>query len=290
MGLGGAPPPVTSCPHAPYLDGPADFAIGLRPIAEARWLEPGEAPEAARARKLALLETAPDRVWAERADSRSGQSEAAGLIKAATGTASVPPDGPPLLAAALGVSDDLCLMERRNEAWTLTALSLSAGTFFTAAEVVGSTLAELHGPVPGFGQRLLPRVIRIFDALRPGLILERRNWTVTASDALHLPEPEPVRTAAGAIPLEEAGERLFVRVERQTLRRLPETAGLLFTIRVWTESLSRMSLDPVRLEGFRQAWRSAAPEFRTYKGLHAYDRAVEHFLTATQPELLATGE
>lgn len=281
---------MSASPHAPYADGPADFAIGLRPIPEADWLERGEASEAARARKLALLEAAPERVWVETAGSRPGQAEAADLVWAATGREADGRERSPLLAASLGVSDDLCLMERRNEQWTLTALSLSAGTFFTAGEVVGSTLAELHRPVPGFDQQLLPRVRRIFDALRPGLILERRNWTVAASDALHLPDGASVRAAAGALAPQEVGDRVFVRVERQTLRRLPRTGGLLFTIRVWTESLEQVSRDPVRLEAFRQAWRTAAPGFRSYKGLAVYDPLVDGFLAARGPKLLPTRE
>jgi hypothetical protein len=269
---------VSGCPHAPYADGPADFAIGLRPIAASAWLEGGEAPEAARARKLALLRDRPALVWAETPGSRPAQSEAAELV-AATGRDLG--DGgarPPLLSAALAVSDDLCLMERRAGAWTLTALSLSAGTFFTAAEVVGRTLGQLHGPVPGFAGRMLPRVERIFGALRPELVLERRNWTVIGDDALHLPDPAPLRAALPLIPLHNAGWQLFVRVERQTVRRLPQTGAVLFTIRVWTESLRSLGTRPERLKAFGRAWRDASPEFRTYKGLGAYDRLVEAFL------------
>lgn len=277
---------MSGCPHAPYAEGRADFTIGLRPIAASAWLEGGEAPATTRARKTALTAAAPERVWAETPGSRAAQAEAAALVAAALSLAA--PDGdaalrgpafrPPLLEAALSVPDDLCLMERRDGGWTLTALSLSAGTFFTAGEVVGRSLGELHGPVPGFGERLLPRVERIFDALRPELILERRNWTVVNSDALHLPDAQAVRAGLGAIAPEDAGARLFVRVERQTLRRLPQTGGALFTIRVWRESLGELAADPERLAAFARAWREAAPDFRAYKRLGLYDALVEGFL------------
>src|SRR5580704_8996134 len=150
--------------HAPWADAPPDFAIGLKPIAVEAWLEGGEADPAAR--KDPLLAAHRDQVWAETEGSRPGQTEVLALVRAAGVSAPTSDEFPPLYAAARSVPDDLCLMEKRDGAWTLTAISLSAGTFFTAGEVIGKPLAALHAPVPGFGDRFLTRVTRIFDALQ----------------------------------------------------------------------------------------------------------------------------
>lgn len=269
--------PMTQIRHSPYADAPPDFAIGLSPIEEADWLEGGEDDPAAR--KDALFQTARDLVWAETKGSRPGQEEVLALVEAATGLKG-DPAYPPLYGAARLVPDDLCLMERRDGEWTLTALSLSAATFFRADEVVGKHLSALHGPVPNFEERLLTRVARIFEGLRPGLILQRRNWTVVNTDALHTPDPVPIRARIGEIA--SPADELFVRVERQTLRRLPTTGGALFTIRVWRHPLAALRDDPERLAAFARAWRTAAPEFRAYKQLHLYDALVERFLEESQ--------
>ncbi|MGE5500567.1 MAG: heme-dependent oxidative N-demethylase family protein [Ignavibacteriales bacterium] len=259
--------------HAPWADAPADFAIGLSPIEEADWLEGGEPDPAAR--KDALYESARDLVWAETPGSRPGQAEVLTLVEAATGLTG-DPAFPPLYAASRLVADDLCLMEKRDGGWALTALSLSAATFFRADEVIGRDLSALHGPAPGFEDRLLTRVARIFEGLRPGLILQRRNWTVVNTDALHTPDPAPIRARIGEVA--SPGDELFVRVERQTLRRLPRTGGALFTIRVWRHPLAALRDDPERLAAFARAWRTAAPDFRAYKKLDLYDGLVEGFL------------
>jgi hypothetical protein len=261
--------------HRPWEEA-ADFQIGLRPIALDAWLEGGEADPAAR--KDPLLAAHPGLVWAETADSRPAQAEALEMVEAALGSAPTPPDLPPLYAAARRVPDDLCLMEKRDGQWRLTALSLSAGGFFTAEEVIGRSLAELHGPVNGFADRFLARVHRIFEGLRPGLVLERRNWTVLNSDALHTPSSAPIRARIGEIAPSEAGEVLHLRVERQTLRRLPRTGGALFTIRVWLAPLASLADDPARLAAFAAAWRAATPELRAYKRFDLYDDLVESFL------------
>ncbi|OJU09187.1 MAG: hypothetical protein BGN86_15640 [Caulobacterales bacterium 68-7] len=263
--------------HAPYADGPPDFAIGLKPIAPEAWLEGGEPDPAAR--KDPLFAAARPLVWGEAEGSRPGQQEVLELISAVT-PVEPRPDLPPLYAAARAVADDLCLMEKRGEAWTLTAVSLSAGSFFTAAEALGRRLDQLHAPVPGFEDRFGPRVQRMFDNLPEPAILERRNWTVVNSGALHAPDIAAIRAEIPAIAPHEAADRLHLRIERQTLRRLPRTGGVLFTIRIWTHPLAALRDSPDHLAAFARAWRAAPEAFRAYKQLALYDALVEAFLRA----------
>lgn len=260
--------------HAPYAEA-ADFTIGLRPIAEADWLEGGEADPAVR--KDRLFATHRDVVWGERPGSRPGQEEVLDLVAAAAGP--LARDGfPPLYAAARGVADDLVLMEKGEGGWAVSAISLCEPSFFSVPDVLGRALEEIHQPVNGFSERFLSRVVRIFDGLRPGLILERRNWSVANSDQGFMPDPAPMRARIVEIDPHAAGRELFVRVERQTLRRLPHTGGALFTIRVWLHPLDDLADEPERLAAFAQAWRTATPEFRAYKRLALYDELVEAFL------------
>lgn len=261
--------------HRPWAEAPPDFAIGLRPIAPEAWLEGGEADPSAR--KDRLFAAHPSLVWAEVEGSRPAQAEVLGLVERLA-RVEARPDLPPLWSAARAAPDDLCLMERRDGAWTLTALSLCAGTFFTAAEVIGKALPELHAPVPGFGERFAVRVARIFDALAPDAILERRNWTVMAGDDLFAPDGEAIRARIAAIAPESAAEALFVRVERQTIRKLPATGAIVFTIRVWRHALAALEADPQLRAAFARAWRGASAEFRAYKRLALYDHLVEGFL------------
>lgn len=263
---------LTPPPDAPV------FAIGLRPIPAERWLEGGEVDAA---RKRALRADHPAQVWGATTGSEAGQAEAAGLV---AGWLSVePPTGREALwRASLGIADDLCLMERVDGAWTLTAASLCSPSFFTAAEVLGKPLNALHAPVPGFGARLLPRVARIFDHLADGVILERRNWSVVSSGELFLPSAEPVRATAAELDDAALARALVVRRERQTVRRLPRTGGVLFTIRVHREPLAEMIAEPSRRAAFAESWArtlsSEGDDFRAYKGLASLDRAVRRLL------------
>ena len=258
--------------HRPWEQS-ADFAIGLAPIDEAQWLEGGEPDPAGRKDPLYIAHR--DLVWGEVAGSRGGQVEVSALLGVAATSAF-----PPLYAAARTISDDLVLVQKADDGWRVGALSLSAPTFFTARDVLGRSLGEIHGPVNGFNDRFLTRLVRIFEGLRPGLILQRRNWSVVNSDAPFTPFSAPVRARIGDIDPAQVAQALFTRVERQTVRRLPETGGVLFTIRVWLTPFSALAEQPERLAAFARAWRSAAPDFAAYKGFHLYADLVEAFLRA----------
>ena len=261
--------------HAPWEES-ADFRIGLRPISPGAWLEGGEAEP--QQRKDPLLETARELVWAETDGSRPAQAEALALVGETLGMAIAPDAWPPLYAAARRVPDDLCLMEKRDGQWRLSALSLSAGSFFKARDAVGKSLRELHRPVNGFEHRFLARVERIFEGLRADLVLERRNWTLLNSSVLHTPDPAPIRARIADIDPADAGRALTLRVERQTLRRLPRTGAALFTIRVWVAPLEQLVDEPARLTAFARAWAEAPGDFRAYKRLDLYDDLVAAFL------------
>jgi len=259
----------------PWAD-PPGFAIGLRRIAPEAWLEGGEARPWVR--KDRLFRAVPDKVWGETQGSRPGQAEAAGLVASALGLRARPDLRPPLLAAARRVPDDLVLMERRAGDWAVSALSLSAGSFFTADEALGKTLEDLHGPVPGFADRFLLRVRRIFENLPSEDIVERRNWSVVAWRGLYAPEASAARRRALRQRPRRPGAGLYIRCERQTLRRLPQTGGLLFTIRIHLTPLRALAADSEAVAVFARAWAAAPEDFRRYKGLAAVALGVEAFL------------
>ena len=72
---------------------------------------------------------------------------------------------------------------------------------------------------------------------------------------------EADRLLAGIDPA-TAADNLFIRVERQTVRKAPKTGAVLFTIRIWRHPLSALQEDPVRLAAFVSASSSQLPPAR----------------------------
>jgi len=263
--------------HSPFSRTGGAFAIALAPIEMADWFEPDAAGGGADpVRKRTLYADCPEIVWNAVTGSEDAQAEALDLVADWAGVAVPRDDLPSLLRAAWLVRDDLCLMMPTDAGWQLAAASLSSPTFFTAAETVGLTLGALHDPVPGFADQFLTRVVRIFDNLPDDRPLMRQNWTVVNTSEPFSPDPTPSRAEIPQILPEQAADHLFVRVERQALKRLPRTRAVLFSIRVHTESLREIATDRARFARFADAWRTATPAFRTYKKLHLYDHLMTH--------------
>ena len=260
-------------PHLPFLAGPASLAPGLKPIPPDRLIDPDtEAavwlPEKRRImrdhRAEVFASTLPDEMLAE----------AAAIV-----TMHLPSpeeDWPtPLETAAARISDDLCLLQRGDDGlWRLQAASLVTPTFWRLSDKLGQPLAGLHDPVPDANPGLVSRIARMFDALRPGQVLERFNWTVQAGNARFTPQSAPLKALAAATPDEAALDVLHLRVERQTVSKLPASGLLLFTIRIVIDPLRAALSAPEHVAAFEAAWTGTDPALAAYKGWPAYDRLV----------------
>ncbi len=252
-------------PHAPYRAGAPSFTPNMRPITPDRWLTPDTEAQVLNWKRKLLAE--PERVLRQHPEGASAAQEAAALVSQAIGQTT-----DTLLDASSLVSDDLVVMEKRQSQWRCTALTLTAPTFFSIDEAFGQDLSALHGPVPD-GARLAQRIGRVFDGLRPDQILERFNWTLQCGPDRHTPDGAPLRERAACTPFDEAEATIHLRVERQTIRRMPETGAVLFTIRVCLDPLSSIPAqdrNPLAL-----AWRSLHGEGRDYKRWAAMDQLVE---------------
>lgn len=271
--------PVRTHPTlAPALAGPhTPFAIGMRPIAAARWIAAGDDLPGVLAQKAALLADRRDAVFAAEPASAEAQAELWALLTdhlvtdhagvwRRDGDAVVGPAGcagdagePPLLAAARLVADDLVLMQRGAGGWRLAAGAVCFPSHWRLADKAGRAFADVHAPVPGFGPGSAGagQVELIFDRMPPGRVAERGNWSIAGTGALHLP------------PGTAEDDSVWLRAERQTLRKLPDTGAVAFTIRVTSfpaEALAERA-DGAAVAGRLLAQMDAmSGEERAYKG------------------------
>ena len=142
------------------------------------------------------------------------------------------------MTAARLVQEDLVLMRRGAEHWRLAAAVLCFPSAWRLGDKIGRPMHEVHGPVPGFGAatRNAGMIERMFDNLRPEMPVIRWNWSLFGDARLHHPEAaHPDRPRFG-----QNAETAFLRVERQTLRRLPVSGDILFTIRIYVDPIAAL--------------------------------------------------
>lgn len=292
-----------SAQAAGVLDRPsfsALFAIGLKPIGDvAAWLAPDARLGVCLDQKDRLIATRRDGVFAARADTLEAQGEVLAWLGAHLPTAfadtyallgqsiaiagveapvSIAPHTdpsmdrhePPLLRASRLVADDLVLMRKHDDGWRLVAASLCFPSYWRLHEKFDRPLAAIHAPVPGFGDgsRNAMLIERMFDNLRPGMIVSRSNLSFHDNPDLHRPDPHCSHLFDSDIG-PTALARIFLRSEDQTLAKLPNSGDVLFTIRVATDPIAQIESRPDLAADVAGRLRALNIDQCHYKGLAA---------------------
>lgn len=235
-------------PYLPFAeratvhDGVFRWRLGVRPLDLAEWFEFGADALGSHgwiAEKQRVMEQHPTTAFAVLDDIEPESHEVAEAIAAHLAVHHV--DQPrhldtalhPLDAAARLVAEDLVLMVERNGRLVCGGGSVCFPNRWDLHAKLGRTMAEVHEPVADLNRQLAGPVDRFLDRLTPDRAYWRLGWGV-----LDVPHGyTPIDGSAGPRPDHPTPEDLFLRVERETLRRFPATHCVLFTIRTYVMPL-----------------------------------------------------
>lgn len=144
--------------------------------------------------------------------------------------------------AALAHHEDMCLLTKAEgeEVYRLIGAAVAWPSDWHPKDKIGLPLRALHAPIAGYEEQLATGVDRFMETLKPGAIYGRCNWFIAPTKNRRWLAEGPPEQAFAHVSSDNAGETLFVRSERQTLRRLPETGAILFTIGIFVEPLGQL--------------------------------------------------
>ena len=174
---------------------------------------------------------------------------------------------PAIETAARMVQEDLCVMERRDAGWCLTAAAVCFPTRWDLPSKLGLPMGAIHDVVPGYRERVAASADRFFDAMQPGPAFRRANWSLLDDPALFQPVARRGGERNAAIDRANAGDAIWLRIERQTLQRLAQTGAILFTIRIHRAPLRVLARDPAGAAALAASVRSMDPALAGYKAL-----------------------
>lgn len=242
----------------PKARGGGQLKMGLAKLDESEWLQP-DPDLAARAKGVAAY---PQGIQLSSAGEAAG-AELAAMIGISGG----------LPEAAAAHHEDMCLLTLREgeDQYRLVGAAVAWPSDWAPTDKIGLPLRALHAPIQGYEEQLASGVDNFMAKLKPGAIYGRANWFIAATDERRWVAEPPERAFAHVTP-ENAGETLFVRSERQTLRRLPETGAILFTIGVYVAPLGTLSL--TNIYRLADATRSLLHGEGERRGTGAYARAL----------------
>lgn len=241
----------------PHCTEPRIVAMGLSPM-QGSWIDIDPSNEW-RAHKLKLREQLGSKVYSVRPEARDAAAEFAELVYGEINSGQVSTDYEALWRASLAVADDLVVMlPDENGTYRLAAASLCSPSDWRLEEKLGKTMAEVHSPIPRLNNEIGGQIDRFFARLPSDRSVQRFNWSIT---------PHPNFLSRDDWVVADHSNELWYRAERQSLRRLPESGAIAFTIRVHLCSLTSLAAIEGALTSLWRAIEQAPEDLKRYKGL-----------------------
>ena len=254
--------------HTPYDGGSPQFKIGILPLDMADWIEVDDDLETYLLEKDRLISDFPEQVFAAEEKTEEAQQEVldilvsyllenysetyqlrdealvfGGRIVVLNDTSTLP-----LMIAAKLVQEDLVLMRQQEDGWRIAVGSVSFPSSWDLEEKFSLVLQDVHKGVPGFGpgSRNAHMINRIFDNLPVDQPVRRLNWSAYANPELYHRGKKAV--SLSSLNKDTREDSIFLRVEHQTLCKLPISGDILFTIRIHIDPLAVLRGHPERGE------------------------------------------
>lgn len=281
--------------HQPYKDGKGGVDIGLKPIQKESWLEIDGLFSAEIAEKKKLLKNKRSDVLITPPSSFSIQKEVlttilehlqlfhANLFNINNETVEIIKTKEiynhqkfpnPLELASLLVQEDLIIMKQIEEDYHLESASLCAPTRWSLQDKYRESLSKIHKEVPGYEQKIGKRVDSIFSNLPDDKIFERFNWSIFDSPELF----QPINSKTLVEIQDLRPQELFIRVERQTIRRLEQSKSVLFTVRVHVDPITAILDSKRSIEDLITAISNLDLDMKNYKVITPFEENLINWL------------
>lgn len=221
----------------PSRSGPARWRVAARALTGDHWVSPVDADwEPTLRMKSHLLATRRGDVALAVPHASAACEEAAADVLASVGAPATRSSGlEALVDAARTVADDLCILVATDDGeHELSAAVLCSPNRWRLADKLGRPMGEVHAPVPRYADEVAGAVESLLSRLTTDRPVWRSNWGVLDVAALFQPVVPPPRPHVSP-------PEMWLRVEFQTLRRLPRTGAVLFTIRTHLERLGSLA-------------------------------------------------
>lgn len=282
--------------HHPYKDGKGGVDIGLKPIEEFSWLEIDKLFSQEISQKKELYKTKREQVLITPPDSIDIQKEVldtlidhlknfhSDLYEINKDCIEVRNNREifefknfknPLELASLLVQEDLIIMKpKETEEYFLESASLCAPTRWSLKEKFRQSLSDIHKEVPGYLEKIDSRVNNIFKNLPDEKIFERFNWSIFDSPELF----QPIGSKSLVEISNTKPEELFLRVERQTIRRLHKSRSILFTVRVHVDSIISILGNKELVVDLTRALQNLDEDMKSYKVIQPFEDKLINWL------------
>ncbi|KAI1655251.1 hypothetical protein F4813DRAFT_368230 [Daldinia decipiens] len=202
----------------------------------------------------------------------------------------------PMQISARLVQDDLAIMiEKPDGQYYLLAGAVLLAGFWRLEDKYGMALPEIHtsGDVPQYREKLEKGMLNFFRRLRPEEMVARNNYFLQVDDDLgwswSIGSEDAPEVSWNTAEKNRAIEHHYFRSERQSLRRLPRSGGVVFTIRTYFHPITEIAEEDYVPGRLASAIRSWGDDVSRYKGKERYGEVLLEYLDKKHEEQVARG-
>ena len=195
------------------------------------------------------------------------------------------------------VQGDWVILDQRDNDLYADAGIVTSQADWSLMFDAGMSFMQWHGPVPQAHEMgVFERALKYLLNMQYGSPVRRLNWTMTINPRLDT-SPENYEQwghERNTVSPQNAGEKVHLRVELQTLFRLPRSNGIVFSIRCYLISLEELATYPRWAKRMHRILKGLHPDLVEYKGLTKYRESAIQWLSryddgaplelGTQPE------
>ena len=165
------------------------------------------------------------------------------------------------------IPEDILILVPKNENYILRSAAVFSPSNWDLKSKINKSLDIIHEPVPRYEKTLSTKVNGFLNRLPASRIFERFNWSIYPSKNLFFHPRYPELTS-------ETNE-LFLRVERQTFRKLNDSSATMFTIGVHNYPFTEVLLIKGAAESLMSAIEVMPKNIKIYKGLDLIESAIK---------------
>jgi hypothetical protein len=202
----------------------------------------------------------------------------------------------PMQLSARLIQDDLAIMfEKEDGQYYLLAGAILLAGFWRLEDKWAMPLSEIHtsGDVPGFKQKLEKGMMNFFRRVKPDGPVLRNNYFLQVDDDLAWSHSIGSEDSDGigwfTAEKNRAIQHHYFRSERQSLRRLPRSGGVVFTIRTYFHPITEIAEEDYVPGRLASAVRSWGDDVSKYKGRERYGEVLLEYLDKKHEEQIARG-
>ncbi len=181
------------------------------------------------------------------------------------------------------VQEDLMVLSSDGSA-ALVAGQLCFANGYSLDDKYGQPFLTIHAPAPKMIGPTMVSAQKLMERLPVNRSVWRASWNFKISDELDLSSRHNERyrqelmRVAPELNADNIGSRLFIRIERQTLTRLPLSNCILFGIHTYQNTLENEAQDAARAASMLNVLRTTPREMMDYKAISPFETALLGYL------------